>query len=62
MKIKRFIVATLLYITILFLTYYLHITFFKVDVVFYDAVEDVVVAALILIIFIFKRERYKVSI
>jgi hypothetical protein len=59
MKIKKFIVVTLLYITILFSTYYLHITFFNVDVVFYDAVIDVVVAALILIIFIFKLKYFE---
>ena len=47
MKIIRAIVAGMLFVTLLLVTYYLHISFFNVNVVFYAAIADGVFAAII---------------
>jgi hypothetical protein len=46
MKILRALFATMIFAMVLSLTYWLHITFFGVDVVFYAAIFDGIVAAL----------------
>ena len=46
MKIFRALAATLLFVVLLLATYYIHIRFFTVNVVFYAAIADGVVAAL----------------
>lgn len=46
MKLIRAALATALFLSVLIPTYYLHANFFKVDVVFYAAIADAVVAAL----------------
>ena len=45
MKIKKALVGLLIFITLLFVYYYIHIRFLKVDVVFYSAILDGVIAA-----------------
>ena len=45
MKTKKALVGLLLFVTILFIYYYIHITYLKVDVVFYSAILDGVLAA-----------------
>jgi hypothetical protein len=47
MKLTRTIVATLLFVSLLAIVYYIHIAFFRVDVVFYAAIADAVFAALL---------------
>ncbi|NLN67887.1 MAG: hypothetical protein GX143_06955 [Alcaligenaceae bacterium] len=47
MKIQKALIATVMFVAILIIIYYLHINFFKVDVVFYAAIVDGVLAALI---------------
>ncbi len=47
MKLTRSIAATTLFTLVLILIYYIHITFFKINVVFYAALSDVVVASLV---------------
>lgn len=47
MKIVRALAATLLFVALLLLTYYVHIRFFTVNVVFYAAIADGVIAALL---------------
>jgi len=46
MKLIRSAMATLVFVTLLLLIYYVHITYFSVDVVFYAAIADVLLAAL----------------
>lgn len=46
MKLTRAALATALFLLVLIPTYYLHANFFKVDVVFYAAIADAVMAAL----------------
>jgi len=54
MKIKKSILATLLFIVLLFVIYYIHIRFIDVNVVFYAAIFDgLIAAALTAIILIF---------
>ncbi len=45
MKIKKALVGLLLFVTILFTYYYIHIEYLKVDVVFYSAMLDGLLAA-----------------
>lgn len=47
MKTIRALVASLLYIFILAITYLVHINFFNVDVVFYAAIGDALIAAVL---------------
>lgn len=47
MKIVRAFAATLLFVALLLLTYYLHIRYFTVNVVFYAAIADGVIAAVV---------------
>ena len=47
MKLFRAFAATVLFVLLLLSTYYLHIRFFTVNVVFYAAIADGVVAALV---------------
>ena len=47
MKIFRALAATTLFVVLLLLTYYVHIRFFTVNVVFYAAIADGVIAALL---------------
>ncbi|MGE4578860.1 MAG: hypothetical protein AB7F21_04915 [Desulfuromonadales bacterium] len=46
MKAIKFAIASLIFLIILLCTYYLHIKYFKVDVVFYAAIVDGVFSAL----------------
>lgn len=43
-KITRSMIATMLFVTALLIVYYVHISFFRVNVVFYAAIVDGVVA------------------
>lgn len=47
MKIFKAILTTLLFVLLLLTTYYIHIRFFTVNVVFYAAIADGVIAALL---------------
>lgn len=47
MKIQKALLATMIFVAVLTIIYYLHINFFKVDVVFYAAIVDGVLAAII---------------
>ena len=50
MKIKKALATTIVFLILFFTVYYLHITFFKVNVVFYSAILDGVIATVILTI------------
>jgi len=60
MKIKKLIFSTLLFLTLFFIIYYLHVIHFKVNVVFYSAILDGVIATLILIIIIFSSKQFAI--
>jgi hypothetical protein len=45
MKLKRALIASSVFFILLGLTYYLHISLFKVDVVFYSSIFDVVLTS-----------------
>jgi hypothetical protein len=47
MKTVRAIIATLLFTVILIVIYYIHINYFKVNVVFYAAIGDAVIATVV---------------
>ena len=47
MKFVRALAATALFVALLLLTYYLHIRYFTVNVVFYAAIADGVIAAVV---------------
>ena len=60
MKLKKSIVAITLYIAVLFLTYYLHITYFKINVVFYSAIFDGIFASIVTSILIYKLKLFNI--
>jgi hypothetical protein len=47
MKIFTALVGSVIFVLVLLIIYYIHISYFKVDVVFYAAIFDCIVAALI---------------
>jgi len=47
MKTKSASLSILLYVTLLFLVYYIDITFFNINVIFYSALLDILVASII---------------
>jgi hypothetical protein len=47
MKVFRALAASALFLALLLLTYYIHIRFFSVNVVFYAAIADSIIAALV---------------
>ncbi len=52
MKYLKFALCNMLFPIMLLLTYWLHITFFKVNVVFYSAIVDGILAAFITILLV----------
>lgn len=50
MKYLKFIIALFLYALILFITYWTHVLFFKVNVVFYGAIVDGIIAVFFTIV------------
>jgi hypothetical protein len=60
MKLIRSGIATAIFVMLLFLIYYIHITYFSVNVVFYAAIADAVLATLIagLILFLLTYFRH----
>jgi len=47
MKLTRAIAATALFVMLLGIVYYVHIAFFRINVIFYAAIADAVIAALL---------------
>lgn len=47
MKIIKYVIANILFVTLLLITYVVHVTFFKVNVVFYSSILDGILAALL---------------
>jgi hypothetical protein len=47
MKIFHSFLATLLFVVLLLATYWIHVAFFRIDVIFYAAIADGVIAALV---------------
>ena len=60
MKISRSVQATLLFIILLLSIYYAHVTFFRINVVFYAAIADGVVAALLTGLCLFAAKYFRV--
>lgn len=59
MKFQRALLASTYFVLLLVLVYVLHITFFKVDVVFYAAIGDGVLAACLAGIILFFRSTFR---
>jgi len=53
MKLIRSGIATFTFVTLLFLVYYLHITFFNINVIFYSAIVDGMVATFLASLILF---------
>lgn len=49
-KLKQFFISTMLFIVLLLLFYYIHVLYFNVNVVFYSAIFDGVIAAFVTIL------------
>lgn len=59
MKITKAIVSSLLFVFLLMVFYIVHLKFFRVDVVFYSAIADGILAALVSIIIVAKLPYFK---
>lgn len=53
MKLASALAATALYILLLLVTYFVHVTWFPVNVVFYAAIADAIIAALVTALILF---------
>lgn len=60
MKLLRALNASLLFFTVLVATYYHHVRYFRVDVVFYAAIADVMVATIITSLLLFGLRYFRV--
>ena len=54
MKIKKALLSSAIFLTLLLTFYIIHVKFFRVDVIFYSAIIDGVLATLVASIFLFK--------
>lgn len=59
MKYKICFAATSSFLFILFLTYWIHITFFKIDVIFYAAVVDGLIATTITFVIFLSSKKFR---
>ncbi|WP_047549809.1 hypothetical protein [Methylotenera sp. G11] len=59
MKLIHAAMATLVFITLLLLIYYVHIRYFSVDVVFYAAIADALLAALLAGVILFTASGFQ---
>jgi len=57
-KWSRAIVVSLLYLVVVALIYFVHVRFFRVDVVFYAAIEDAIAATAILALLLFAHRAF----
>jgi hypothetical protein len=60
MKIKKAILGSLLFIFFLIFIYILHIKFFRVDVIFYSAIFDAILAAIASILIVTKAAYFNI--
>jgi hypothetical protein len=60
MKINKAIIATILFGCLLFAIYYIHIVFFRINVIFYAAIADAVIASLAAGIVLFSLNYFNV--
>lgn len=60
MKILKAIIASCLFLIVLLAIYYAHISFLRVNVVFYSAIFDGVLAALALSVFLFRISYFNI--
>jgi hypothetical protein len=59
MKYKICFAATSSFLFILFLTYWIHITFFKIDVIFYAALVDGLIATIITFVIFLSSKKFR---
>ena len=52
MKYRCLLILSMIYVAIMLVTYWVHVSFFQVNVVFYSAIVDTVIASLVMFIFI----------
>jgi hypothetical protein len=60
MKLLRACIATCTYLLVLVFVYYLHVTYFKVNVVFYAAIMDAMVAVIAVALILFGCRYFKI--
>ena len=60
MRIYKLLLASIIYLVLLFSIYYIHITFFLVDVLFYSAIFDGIVATLLISLIILFNSYFSV--
>jgi hypothetical protein len=60
MKIKKLLIALMLFFVVLSFVYIIHLNFFKVDVVFYSAIFDGVLSAILVLLIIYRVKFFSV--
>lgn len=60
MKLKKFLYSIIAFILLLFVYYILHLTFFRVNVVFYSAILDGFLAAITLYLILIKTKYFSI--
>jgi hypothetical protein len=60
MKIYQALIASLIFLALLFIVYFAHINYFNVNVVFYAAIADVVIACPLVGMFLFISSRFNI--
>ena len=60
MKIKKFFVGLVIFFVLLALVYVLHLKFFRIDVVFYSAIFDGVLASILTFLILWKWDYFRV--
>ncbi len=60
MKIKKFFVGLVIFFVLLALVYVLHLKFFRIDVVFYSAIFDGVLASILTFLILLKWDYFRV--
>lgn len=59
MKIKNALISTFIFLVLLSLIYYIHVTYLKVNVVFYASIADAVIAAFLTGVILFVSSRFR---
>ena len=59
MKIRYALVSTLFFLAILFLIYYIHVTYLRVNIVFYASITDAMIAASLAGLILFTSSRFR---
>ena len=59
MKIRYALVSTLIFLAMLFLVYFIHVTYLRVNIVFYASIADAMIAASLMGLILYTSSRFR---